>query len=84
MTEIHDAAIKRAIRVLVDHGVIRSEDIKYRAMNYIADPDTIAELHSDAQEIDQAVAYLRGVDMVAPRDTSAADEFLRAIKEKVS
>lgn len=84
MTEIHDAAIKRAIRVLVDHGVIRSEDIKYRAMNYIADPDTIAELHSDAEEIDQAVAYLRGADMVAPRDTAAADAFLRAIKEKVS
>lgn len=84
MTDIHDAAIKRAIRVLVDHCVIRAEDIHYRAMNHIADPDTIAEMQSDVEEIQGAVDFLRSSGMVASRDTAAATVFLRAIKETVS
>lgn len=79
MTDIHDAAVKRAIRVLVDHCVIRAEDIHYRAMNHIADPDTIAEMQSDVEEIRGAVDFLRGSGMVAPRDTSVADAFLKSI-----
>lgn len=84
MTEITEGAIKRAIRVLVNHGLTRAEDIQYRAMNHIADPDTIAEMHQDADEIHTAITYLRKAGMVEKRDTDPAVAFIKAIKEKLN
>ena len=83
MTDIHDTAIKQAIRVLVDHCVIRAEDIEYRANNYIADPDTLAEMHSDVAEIKNAVKFLKDSAMVGDRSPHIADSFIEHIRRKL-
>lgn len=82
MTDIHDTAIKQAIRVLVDHCVIRAEDIDFRARNHIADPDTVAEMQQDVDDINRAVKFLNESGMVAPR-SGVADSFIQYIKERL-
>jgi len=84
MTDIHDAAIKQAIRVLVDHANIRIDDLVYRSLNHVADPDTIAEMQCDADELKRAVDFLRQSDMVGERNNRFAEAFLKSIKERVN
>jgi len=84
MTDIHDAAIKQAIRVLVDHANIRIDDLTYRSINHIADPDTIAEMQSDADELRRAVDFLKQSHMVGERNHRFAEAFLKSMKEKVN
>lgn len=84
MTDIHDAAIKQAIRVLVDSANIRIDDLTYRGLNHIADPDTIAEMQSDADELRRAVDFLKKSDMIGERNNRFADAFLQSMKEKLS
>lgn len=82
MTDLHDTAVKQAIRVLVDHCVIRAEDIDFRSRNHIADPDTIAEMRQDVEDINRAVQFLRDSDMVGSR-SGVADSFIQHIKERL-
>ena len=84
MTEIHDAAIKQAIRVLVDSANVRIEDLTYRGLNHIADPDTIAEMQSDADELRRAVDFLKESDMIGDRSNRFAEAFLKSMKEKLN
>ena len=84
MTDIHDAAIKQAIRVLVDSANIRIDDLTYRGLNHIADPDTIAEMQSDADELRRAVDFLKESDMIGDRSNQFAEAFLKSMKEKLS
>jgi len=84
MTDIHDAAIKQAIRVLVDHANIRIDDLVYRGLNHIADPDTIAEMQSDADELRRAVDFLKQSDMVGERNYRFAEAFLKSMKEEIN
>lgn len=83
MTDIHDTAIKQAIRVLVDHCVIRAEDIDYKSRNYIADPDTLAEMRQDVDEINGAVKFLRESDMVGERAPHVAESFIEHIRRNL-
>jgi hypothetical protein len=84
MTDIHDAAIKQAIRVLVDHANIRIDDLVYRCLNHIADPDTIAEMKSDVGELRRAVDFLKESGMVGERHNRFAEAFLKSMKEKLN
>ena len=84
MTEIHEAAIKQAIRVLVDSANIRIDDLTYRGLNHIADPDTIAEMQSDADELRRAVYFLEESGMIGERNNRFADAFLKSMKEKLN
>lgn len=79
MTELHEGAIKSAIRVLVDNCVSHVDDLTYKVTHLIADPDTVAEMHRDIDELNGAINFLRDSGTVrgCPRDhacgTQASD-----------
>jgi len=83
MTDLHDAAIKRAIRTLVDSAFTHVQDLEYRAQNYIMDPDTKAEMSQDVEELRAAIDFLKKSGMVAERNSAFADSFIEHIRRKL-
>lgn len=83
MSDLHEAAIKRAIRTLVDSASTHVQDLEYRAQNHIMDPDTKAEMAQDIDELRTAIDFLKKSDMVAERNTAFADSFIEHIRRNL-
>lgn len=83
MTDIHEAALKQAIRVLVDSASVRIDDLMYRGLNHSYDPETLDEMRRDSESLRLAVDFLKQSEMIGERSNYFAQEFLRAIREKV-
>jgi|TARA_R100000455_G_C6247270_1_gene104710 hypothetical protein len=82
MTELHEGAIQSAIRVLVDNCVSHVDDLTYKVTHLISDPDTVAEMHQDIEELTNAINYLKESGMVADRKSAYSEEFLKKMRDK--
>jgi len=82
MTELHEGAIKSAIRVLVDNCVSHVDDLTYKVTHLIADPDTVAEMHRDIDELNGAINFLRDSGMVGYRRSTYAEKKKKKMRDK--
>lgn len=83
MTDLNESATKQAIRTLVDSVIVHVQDMQYRAINHIMDPDTRAQMSQEIDELNSAVDYLKKAGMVGDRPKHIADSFIEHIRNKL-